>query len=250
MRTLFILSIIFIIGINVDGQLSDEAILGRVDDSRFLQSESYTLVQRVLDEQTVTEDGITSVESSDALIELKVRQFAIDDVRIRIEFVEPDELIGQVFLINNEGVFFWREGLLQPLRVSGQNRAFGDISVSEIAGLAFLGRYRITSHEDSILNESPVVKIELQSELDLLSFPFITAWLEPVTFSPMQIELAALSGTPLRLVTYESYDAFEGDSYSSRITIEDLLFLNLMTTITTEEVRIELHSESLFDLNE
>lgn len=73
----------------------------------------------------------------------------------RIEYLEPEELAGDVFIIRkNEDdrrefdIFFWNPSLITPIKVEGQFEVFGDANIYETMGLlvrGIEGKYFITN---------------------------------------------------------------------------------------------------------
>lgn len=250
--------LILILGLGI-GALpqTDEELLRRADRARFLEADSYTLTIKV----TVERPG---EEPDQARLQVFSKRFVGDgdsengSYRVRIEFLEPEALRGMVYLVVGDEIYFWKPGLIQPLRVSGQQRLFGDASVIEAAGIRFTS-YEIVSREPDTLEGQEVLRLELEAKAEAeakgegegeargpVAYQQVTLWVD-LDFKPKQAVLRSLGGQPLKRVLYRRYAEHEGDELVVEQVIENLLFEEYRTVITVEEVSLEELPDELFD---
>lgn len=227
-------------------QATDEELLQKADEARFIEADSFTFTLKVIAERVREQpDGSQTAVQEEALLKVFNKRFP-EGVRIRVEFLEPESMRGIVYLIVGEDIYFWKPGLLQPLRISGQQKLFGDASVAEAAGIRFKD-YTVSKREEVELDGRAAIRLELQAKSSSEAFQVVTLWLDQDTLKPVQALLAAVSGTPLKKVTYLEYASLQEDEYASQIAIEDLLFQGSRSTMHISEITIEPLSDNLFD---
>lgn len=234
-RSILFLGLALCLGLGALSQ-TDEEILEQADRARFLEADSYALTVRVTVERP--EEG-----PSRALLRTFFKRFP-EGYRARIEFLEPEGMKGVTYLVLGEEIYFWRPGLIQPLRVSGQQRLFGDASVIEAARFAFTD-YRIETKEEAQLDGRAALKLELQAR-GKAAYQWVTLWVD-LDFRPLQAVLRSLGGEPLKRVLYQSYAEHEGDELVVELAIESLIFQEYRTLIAVEEVMVKDLSDELFD---
>jgi len=218
---------------------SDQEILGQADRARFIDADSYALEIAITAERPDQERG-------EALLKVYVKRFP-DGIRQRVEFLEPEEYRDTVYLVIGDDIYFYQfgHGLPGPLRISGQQRLFGDAGVAEAAGVLFATDYQIASRQETQLDDQPSLLLHLQSET--AAYRLIDLWVEPETFRPQQAVLYALSEQPLRRVLYKRYAALDGDGYAELMVVENLLQEGHRTVLEITEVSIEELDDELFN---
>ncbi|MFQ6117658.1 MAG: outer membrane lipoprotein-sorting protein [Candidatus Bipolaricaulia bacterium] len=218
---------------------SDQEILEQADRARFIDADSYVMEIAVAAERP-------EEEPREALFKVYVKKFE-DGIRQRVEFLEPEDYQNTVYLVIGDDIYFYQfgHGLPSPLRISGQQRLFGDAGVAEAAGILFANNYRIASREETQLDDQPSLLLHLESET--AAYRLVDLWVEPATFRPQQAVLYALSEQPLRQILYEKYAALDGDGYAGQMVVKNLLQEGHRTTLEITEVSIEELPDELFD---
>lgn len=218
---------------------SDQEILEATDRARFIDADSYVMEIAVTAERP--DDGLR-----EALLKVYIKRFE-DGIRRRVEFLEPEELRDTVYLIVGDDIYFYQygHGLPGPLRISGQQKLFGDAGVAEAAGITFTDNYQIANQEETQLEDQPSLLLHLESET--AAYRIVDLWVEPATFKPQRAVLYALSEQPLRLVTYREYASLDDDEYVGLMVVENLLREGYRTTMEITEVSIEELPDELFD---
>jgi len=226
-----------VVSIGVAAQ-TDEQLLEKADQARFIEANSYVMSSKVIAERP---DG-----KGEAVMTIYNKRFP-EGVRTRVEFLAPDSLKGTVYLVVGDDIYFWQPGLLQPLKISGQQKIFGDASIAEAAGVQFSGKYAIKAKQDEKLDGRDALKLSLEATTDKLAFAKVTLWLDKKELKPLQAMLHAVSGEPLKKTVYTEYARLKDDEYAEEIVVEDLLFKNFRTTIQTSDVKIQELPDDLFD---
>ncbi len=240
MRGTKLISWLGLIGLSfmVLGRPTDEELLQRADQARFIEAPSYLFSSKVIAERP---DG-----KGEATLKIYNKRFP-EGVRTRVEFLAPESMRGTVYLIVGDDIYFWQPGLLQPIKISGQQKLFGDASIAEAAGIQFSGRYALKSRSEEKLDGRETLKLMLEATSDKVAFAKVTLWLDKKELKPLQAILHAFSGEPLKKTLHTKYAKLKDDEYAAEIIVEDLLFKNHKTTIQIAEVTVQYLPDDLFD---
>jgi len=216
-----------------------EDVLRQADRARFIDADSYVLQIAVTAERP-------DREPREALLKVYLKRFP-DGIRQRVEFLAPEEMRDTVYLVVGDDIYFYQfgHGLQGPLRISGQQKLFGDAGVAEAAGISFAENYRIMAQEEAELRGQPTLLLHLASET--AAYRLVDLWVENETLRPLQAVLYALSEQPLRRVLYRDYAALEGDEYVKLMVVENLLQQGYRTTLEITDVEIKELPDELFD---
>ncbi len=217
---------------------TDEQLLQKADQARFIEADSYVMSSKVIAERP---DG-----KGEALMTIYNKRFA-EGVRTRVEFLAPESMKGTIYLVVGDDIYFWQPGLLQPLKISGQQKIFGDASIAEAAGIQFSGKYAVKAKQEEKLAGRDALKLSLKATSDRVAFARATLWLDKKELKPMQAILHAVSGEPLKRTLYTKYAKLKDDEYAEEMLVEDLLFKHFKTTIQIGDVKVQELPDELFD---
>ncbi len=229
---------------------SDEELLQAMDAARFLDSDTGYVVQ-------VMEIYAERPESVDeAVVRLSMRTIEGEEFRLRIDFLAPENSVGQSFLImEDNSVLLCTPDLTMPLRISGGTDVFGDSTVSTTAGIEFAGEYVILNRLQTTLNDIPVLQLELEAIELGTAYPTATVWVDAETYFPIEAVLYALSGEPLNRIIYAEYGIYPfedveagfKDSYAVVQIVENLIQEGFTTTLTISGIELDPIPEHRFD---
>ncbi len=217
---------------------TDEQLLEKADKARFIEANSYVMSSKIIAERP---DG-----KGEAVMTIYNKRFP-EGVRTRVEFLAPESLRGTVYLVVGDDIYFWQPGLLQPLKISGQQKIFGDASIAEAAGIQFSGKYVVKAKYDEKLDGRDALRLSLEATSERVAFAKVTLWLDKKELKPIQAILHAVSGEPLKRTLYTKYAKLQDDEYAAEVIVEDLLFKGFKTTIQIGDVRIQELPDDLFD---
>jgi hypothetical protein len=220
--------------------LTDDEILNRFDELRFVDSTSFTFTSDVIAERP---DG-----TDQATVKLSFKEIDGENYS-RIEFLAPEEMIGEIYLTTPEGTFFSTPDA-GVLFISGGQSVFGDATVVQTVGIPVAGRYQISSKIDITL-EDGTAGIEFQLE-ELVegdeTFPTITVIADRETLTPRQMTVFAFSGDPVNTVTFEAYEVIgESDNYVQVQLIDSQIQPTNKTRFTISNVDVGELSDDLFN---
>lgn len=221
--------------------VTDDMLLRAMDDARFLDATTFSMTVEVVADRP---DG-----TSQALIQLYFKTRADGEELFRIEFLQPEDMAGEVFVSTPEGTFLWNPDLVMPLKVSDRQEVFGDASVAETAGIRFgNGDYKVASRQPVTLEDgAPALEVHLEATAAAVAFQSATLAVTPDSFRPLRMRLFALGGDPINDVTFEEYGALNEDAYAARQLIESQFVEGSKTLLTITTIEAKELSDDLFD---
>ena len=153
----------------------------------------------------------------------------------RIDYLEPEELAGDVFLFTGDDILFWNPDLITPLKINGRFEVFGDATVAEVAGIFFQGSYEIIDRGDHTFEDgSPGLWFKMEGTHEQVAFPLIEVTTTP-ELQPVNLKLFDESGDLLHDNTFETYmELPEGPIFGrqlldNRVVPVNQTLLNLLT---------------------
>jgi len=239
-KVLIALLLLAALGVSSTAQdVSDSALLQAMDEARFLSSTSFTITVEVVADRP---DG-----SNQALVQLFFKQKDGQSLS-RIEFLQPEDMAGEVFVSGPEGTFLWNPDLIGPLKTSGRQAVFGDASVAETVGIRFSGHYTVASRQATTLDDgSAALEVKLVATAPDVAFQSATVVVDSQAFRPLKMRLFALGGDPINDVTFERYDDLDGDTFAAKQLIESQFIKANKTLLTITSIAAKELSDDLFD---
>jgi hypothetical protein len=231
----------------------DQALLGGMDFQRFggyfnfQDPEPATSFSVDITAERLSGTKLANVQVSFKIIE---GQFFA-----RIDYLSPEELKDDVFVITPEGIFFWNPDLDEPIVVPGTFEVFGDATVSEVVGIQFAGQYAITGREEITLeNGNAGLSVDLEGTNENVAFPFATVVAEllgegeEASYRPLTLELFGLDRTdPFHFNTFEEYADLEGRPYFKRQLLDNLITVENKTLLDVSDIKHDPLDDSAFD---
>ena len=208
MKKMILVALVALLGwtaVGATGQtaLSDQELLQAMDFQRFSgyfnpELPGTTFTSEILAERP---DG-----SKQAVVQVSFRFSPEGGFTARIDYLTPEELTGDVFIVTDEEVFFWNPDLLSPIKVNGRFEVFGDATVAEVVGIFFDGDYAIAGREELTLEDgTPGLALDLEATRESVAYQKARVVANALTLEPIMLELFDESGDLLHFNTFESY---------------------------------------------
>jgi len=186
--------------------------------------------------------------SSVATVQILWKLFDENDFRFRVEYITPEELAGDVFLVTPEEVFFWNPDLITPIKVNGQFEVFGDATVAEVVGIFFSGAYNITARESITLEDGrPGIQLDLSATADFVAFQKVQVTADLETLQPVNLKLFDDSGDLLHDNTFESYTQFQNGPLFDRQLLDNRIVPVNQTLLALSDFISFAHEDDVFN---
>ncbi len=223
--------------------VSDEELLQAMDDVRFVDGDEFTMTVDIAAERPD--------ESRQATVKLFFKTIDGEE-RSRVEFLAPEDMVGDVYLNADDETFFWNPDLATPINLSGSAQVFGDATVVQTVGIGFVDDYQVEGREMGSLEDGAEALVtDMSATNDSVTFPTARVWSDPDTLRPQKMRVFAKSGDPVNDVTFEAYASLEGgDTYVKTQLIQSLLQSANRTQLTITEINPTELSDDLFDPDE
>lgn len=253
MKNVLLLSVLFLgfaIGAAAQPTISDQQLLGAMDFQRFGGYFNPGVSSTTFTSEIVAQrpDG---AKQAVVQVSFKFVQETSDFIA-RIDYLSPEELSGDVFLITAEEVFFWNPDLIEPLKVNGRFEVFGDATVAEVVGIQFSGDYLIKERVSTTLEDgTPAIELALKATRDSVAFPQAKVVARLDSLQPLTLKLFDESGDLLHDNTFESYNATEdGRPYFDRQLLDNRVVPVNQTLLTITNIENKELPNALFDVNQ
>jgi len=223
-------------------QLSNTDLLQRLDEARF-PDPSVTSIHVRITSETPDETRLAEV----------VIYFAeIDGASYtRIEFLAPEELLGQIYLSTPDATYFYSPDLDFPIKTSATAELFGDAAVAQTSGIRFAEDYTISERRTAVAEDGAEVwEIELVAVDETIAFQYVTLIVDPIELRAVSATLYGLSRFPFYEVYYDDYETRgENDVYAATQRIVNLFLVGRQTISETLAIGTEELPQSWFDPN-
>ncbi len=223
--------------------VSDNELLETMDDVRFVDGDEFTMTVDIAAERPD--------ESRQSTVKLFFKTIDGEE-RSRVEFLAPEDMVGQVYLNANDETFFWSPDLASPINLSGSAEVFGDATVVQTVGIGLVDDYEVDTREMGTLDDGTEALVaDMSATNDSVTFPTARVWSDPETLQPLKMRVFAKSGDPVNEVTFEEYATLgEDDRYVKTQLIQSLLQSANRTQLTITEIEPTELSDDLFDPDE
>ncbi len=135
-----------------------------------------------------------------------------------VTFIEPERLKDNCYLVNGYNTWMYQKGLQRPIRISAQQRLFGDAGIAETAGINYLDEYKIVKAEEN----NDQYFMELKAKDEKTAYQLASFCINKADLRIAKIILKAVNGQPLKSLNYSNYTMVDGHEMGT-IEIKNLL---------------------------
>jgi len=147
-----------------------------------------------------------------------VRVFLDGSHKQLVTFVEPERLKDDYYLVNGYNTWMYQKKLKRPLRISAQQKLFGNAGIAETAGIDYLNDYDILKTTE---NDGEYL-MELQAKDGKTAYQRTSIWVSKSSLRISKITLKSLNGQELKNLIYSDYRMVDGHEMAV-IEINNLL---------------------------
>jgi hypothetical protein len=188
-------------------ELTPEEIIKNVFDRQGLFNRSY-----IIDINAIS---INNKEINHA----GVRVYMYSKEKQIVVFTAPEKLRDSSYLVIGYNTWMFEKRLKRPLRISAQQKLFGDAGIAETAGIDYVEDYKILK-----MNENEATwEIDLKALDPKEAYQQAKIWINRNDLKLKQIVLIALNGRPLKQLEYSDFRLMNGHEMA-KIEIRNLLY--------------------------
>ncbi len=147
-----------------------------------------------------------------------IRVLLNDGKKQLVTFIEPERLKDDYFLVNGYNTWMYQKGLKRPIRISAQQKIFGDAGIAETAGINYLDDYDIIE----TMENDGMYLMEMKAKDLRTAYQRASIWISKGDIRITKIILKALNGQDLKSLHYNDYQLVDGHEVAT-IEINNLL---------------------------
>lgn len=218
-------------------EISAKQILEYADEIRAPQAD-YRVTARIISKKPGKEDKIAVYE-----ILMKGKDKTI------IKTLEPAVDRGTSLLMLRYDLWAFLQNISKPLRISLQQRLFGEAANGDIARANFSGDY------DPVLKDTVTIKgqkfylLELTAKDERVTYHKVNLWVMVDIYYPLKAEFYAFSGKLLKICYYTKYEMLLDKMRPTRIVLDNPLVEGKKTIIDYSNMALDNFPDRMFTKN-
>ncbi|WP_289020896.1 outer membrane lipoprotein-sorting protein [Desulfobacter postgatei] len=212
-------------------------ILQYTDEIR-VPKKDYRVTARIISKKPGKEDKIAVYE-----IWMKGKDKTI------IKTLEPAMDKGTSLLMLRYDLWAFLQNISKPLRISLQQRLFGEAANGDIARANFSGDY------DPVLKDTVIIKgkefyiLELTAKDERVTYHKVNLWVMKDTYYPLKGDFYAFSGKLLKTCYYTKYEMLLDKMRPTRLVLDNPLVDGQKTIIDYSNMALDDFPDRVFTTN-
>ena len=211
MKITFFACILFWFPVICMADPSAEVILQKADEVRSPQLDYKTLV------------NVTSIKPGRDPRTAQYEVLIKGRDKTLIKTLYPNVDRGTSTLMIDYDLWVFLRTISKPLRISLQQRLFGDVSNGDIARANFSGDYNPKILRIENIDEKEYYVLELFAKDEKVTYHRVILWVQKDNFHPFKAEFYAVSGRILKTCLYENYRLVLDRLRPTRLVLDDPL---------------------------
>ena len=217
--------------------LTAEKILQNMDAVRNPQSD-YRVTARMVSKKPGKKDKTAAYE-----ILMKGQDKTI------IKTMEPEMDRGTSLLMLRYDLWVFLQNISKPLRISLQQRLFGEAANGDIARANFSGDYDPVLTQEVTIKEKVFYILDLTAKNEKVTYHRVRIWVMKETFYPLKGEFYAVSGKLLKICYFTNYKNVMDKMRPTRLVLDNPLVKGQRTIIDYADMRLDDFQDKIFTKN-
>jgi hypothetical protein len=187
--------------------------------------------------------------------EVSKREFLVKtrDVDAHVEALSPARNKGEIYLINDRTMWFFKPSLKKPVAISARQKLSGQAANGDIASTNYSRDYTPTLEKTEVIAGDKVQVLLLKAKANNLTYDQIRYWISEKTKRAIKADFLTLQGRVFKSATMEYKNKVKvhgrNIDFVSKMTIVDASFANNRSVITYFDTKIGSNPASLFNVN-
>jgi len=166
-----------------------------------------------------------------------------------IKTLQPKIDKGTSLLMLRYDLWVFLQTISKPLRISLQQRLFGDAANGDIARANFSGDYNPELIDTVTIKGKAFYLLELTAQNEKVTYHKAKLWVMKDTYYPLKGEFYAFSGKLLKTCYYTKYKKILGKMRPTMLVLDNPLVKGKRTIIDYSNMRKERFSDKMFTKN-
>jgi len=218
-------------------EITAQKILEYADEIRSPQA-AYRVTARVISKKPGKEDKIAVYE-----IWMKGKDKTI------IKTLEPAIDKGTSLLMLRYDLWAFLQNISKPLRISLQQRLFGEAANGDIARANFSGDYAPVLKDTITIKGREFYALELTAKDERVTYHKVNLWVMKDTYYPLKGEFYAFSGKLLKTCYYTNYEKLLDQIRPTRLVLDNPLVDGQKTIIDYSNMTLDDFPDRVFTKN-
>jgi outer membrane lipoprotein-sorting protein len=161
-----------------------------------------------------------------------------------VRYVQPERDIGKMVLMNGSNMWFYDPSSKVSVRISPQQRLMGQASNGDVVTANLTKDYtaKLVGEEtlqDADRKDRACWHLDMKAATDEAVYSRVEYWVEKGTYRQVKGKFYSDSGRLLKIAYYRKYVEQLGGMRASETIIIDSVDQNLVTTMTTSDMRAQ-----------
>ena len=217
--------------------ITAQKILQMADEVRSPQKD-YKVTARIISQKPNKKDKV-------AVYEILMRG---KDKTI-IKTLKPDMDRGTSLLMLRYDLWVFLQNISKPLRISLQQRLFGEAANGDIARANFSGDYNPELKGIEEIKGREFYLLDLTAKNEKVTYHRVKLWVMKETYYPLKGEFYAVSGKLLKRCYYTKYKKILDKMRPTRLVLNNPLIKGKVTIIDYSDMALESFSDKIFTKN-
>ncbi len=166
-----------------------------------------------------------------------------------IKTLKPEMDRGTTLLMLRYDLWVFLQNISKPLRISLQQRLFGEAANGDIARANFSGDYNPELKETVTIKAKEFYVLDLIAKNEKVTYHKVRLWVMKENFYPLKGEFYAVSGKLLKNCYYTSYKQILDKMRPTRLVLDNPLVKGQRTIIDYADMTLDTFSDKIFTKN-
>ena len=170
-----------------------------------------------------------------------------------VEALAPPRNKGEIYLFNDQNLWFIKPGLHKPISLSARQRLTGDAANGDIANTNYARDYDATLAGEELVEGEPCHRLDLKARAKSVTYDKIRYWISKARGLGVKAEFRTVSDQVFKTATFQYTNKIHtptGDhEFVSRMEIRDPAKPRARTIIEFGDPHLERLDVSLFNIN-
>lgn len=166
-----------------------------------------------------------------------------------IKTLYPSVDRGTSLLMIHYDLWVFLQSISKPLRISFQQRLFGEAANGDIARANFSGDYNPKLLLTEKIDKKSYYVLDLTAKDERVTYQKVILWVQKDNFHPFKAEFYAISGKLLKTCSYENYKVILGRLRPTRLVLDNALKLGQTSIIEYSNMTQENFADKFFNKN-
>ncbi|ACN15122.1 LolF [Desulforapulum autotrophicum HRM2] len=233
----FAFSLFFYAGPVLSENITPQQILQYADEIRSPQAD-YSVMAKITSQKPNKKDKIAIYE-----ILMKGQDNTI------IKTLSPEVDKGTSLLMLRYDLWVFLQTISKPLRISLQQRLFGEAANGDVARANFSGDYDPELIDIVTIKGKTFYLLELTAKNEKVTYHKVKLWVMKDTYYPLKGEFYAFSGKLLKICYYTNYKLILDKMRPTRLVLDNPLVKGQRTVIDYDNMILDTFSDKIFTKN-